>query len=131
MYKESRIGTGDLIANEGDVDAHALADPLESKIAELLGRGSQARLSPWSAEVGTTLSNLIANEGRLPYDPSAAAVEIAAARSPLDAMRRAQTAQGGAALADSGLAGSGVGRYYLEGLEERLAPLYARAGQEL
>lgn len=131
LYKESRIGTGDLIANEGDVDAHALADPLESKIAELLGRGSQARLSPWSAEVGTTLSNLIANEGRLPYDPSAAAVEIAAARSPLDAMRRAQTAEGGAALADRGLAGSGVGRDYLEGLEERLAPLYARAGQEL
>ena len=27
--------------------------------------------------------------------------------------------------------GSGVGRDYLEGLEERLAPLYARAGQEL
>ena len=123
--------TQEVIDADGVMEAHALAAPLESNIEELLARGSEVPLTEWAEEVGTTLSDLIANEGRLSYDPSAAAVELAAARSPLDAMRRAQTAQGGAALADRGLAGSGVGREYLEGLEERLAPLYARAGQEL
>ena len=131
LYDETGDATGDIIDAEGVMEAHGLATPLESNIAELLGRGRDVSREPWSEEVGESLSDIIANQGRLPYDPSAAAVEIAAARSPLDAMRRAQTAQGGAALADRGLVGSGVGRDYLEGLEERLAPLYARAGQEL
>ena len=131
LYDETGDATGDIIDAEGVMEAHGLATPLESNIAELLGRGRDVSREPWSEEVGESLSDIIANQGRLPYDPSAAAVEIAAARSPLDAMRRAQTAQGGAALADRGLVGSGVGRDYLEGLEERLAPLYASAGQEL
>ena len=131
LYDETGDATGDIIDAEGVMEAHGLATPLESNIAELLGRGRDVSREPWSEEVGESLSDIIANQGRLPYDPSAAAVEIAAARSPLDAMRRAQTAQGGAALADRGLVGSGVGRDYLEGLEERLAPLYARAGLEL
>ena len=131
LYDETGDATGDIIDAEGVMEAHGLATPLESNIAELLGRGRDVSREPWSEEVGESLSDIIANQGRLPYDPSAAAVEIAAARSPLDAMRRAQTAQGGAALADRGLVGSGGGRDYLEGLEERLAPLYASAGQEL
>ena len=58
-------------------------------------------------------------------------MQLEAARSPLDVMRRAQTAQGAAALADRGLVGSGAGREYLEGLEERLAPQYTQAAQQI
>jgi hypothetical protein len=59
------------------------------------------------------------------------ALAVEAARSPLDVMRRAQIAQGGAALAGRGLLGSGAAREYGERLEERLAPQYTAAGQQI
>ena len=59
------------------------------------------------------------------------AMQIESARSPLDILRRAQTAQGAAALADRGLVGSGAGRQYLEGLEGQLAPQYTQAAQQI
>ena len=58
-------------------------------------------------------------------------MEIDAARSPLDILRRAQLSQGQSALASQGLVGSGAGQEFGQRLEERLAPMYTQAAQNL
>jgi hypothetical protein len=59
------------------------------------------------------------------------AMELETARTPLDALRRAQLAQGSAAMAERGILGMGPEAAYRERLESRLAPAYAQAGQQL
>jgi hypothetical protein len=58
-------------------------------------------------------------------------MEIEAARTPLDVLRQSQLAEGRAALAQRGLLGSGAEPEFMERLESRLAPEYARAGQQI
>ena len=59
------------------------------------------------------------------------ALQVEQARQPIDALRRAQLAEGQRALADRNLLGQGPEIDFMERLEGRLAPAYAAAGQEI
>ena len=113
----------------GTLPQSALAQTSEQALQDIIQQGwTQSELGVQS---GQQIADLLANQGRLPEDLQREAMQLEAARSPLDVMRRAQMAQGAAALADRGLVGSGAGREYLEGLEERLAPQYTQAAQQI
>ena len=113
----------------GTLPQSALAQTSEQALQNIIQQGwTQSELGVQS---GQQIADLLANQGRLPEDLQREAMQLEAARSPLDALRQAQMAQGAAALADRGLVGSGAGREYLEGLEERLAPQYTQAAQQI
>jgi len=99
----------------------------------VLGReGAGAReTTPLGEDVQSTLQELIARGGAMPEDQQRRAMEIEAARSPLDMMRQAQMEQGQAALASRNLLGQGPELDYMQRLEQGLAPMYAQAGQEI
>ena len=120
-----------VIDSGGQVEQSGLAQTSEQALQDIIQQGGMPQQSDVGAQTGQQISDLLANQGRLPEDLQREAMQIEAARSPLDAMRRAQTAQGAAALADRGLVGSGAGREYLEGLEGRLAPQYTQAAQQI
>jgi hypothetical protein len=122
---EQTIQAGGQLAQSG------LAQTSEQALQNIIQQGGMPQQSEVGAQTGQQISDLLANQGRLPEDLQREAMQLEAARSPLDVMRRAQTAQGAAALADRGLVGSGAGREYLEGLEERLAPQYTQAAQQI
>ena len=122
---EQTIQTGGQLAQSG------LAQTSEQALQNIIQQGGMPQQSEGGAQTSQQISDLLANQGRLPEDLQREAMQIEAARSPLDVMRRAQTAQGAAALADRGLVGSGGGREYLEGLEGRLAPQYTQAAQQI
>ena len=115
----------------GTLPQSALAQPSEQALQDVIQQGGTLPQSDLGVQTGQHIADLLANQGRLPEDLQREAMQLEAARSPLDVMRRAQTAQGAAALADRGLVGSGAGREYLEGLEERLAPQYTQAAQQI
>ena len=118
-----------LAGQGGTLPQSALAQTSEQALQNIIQQGwTQSELGVQS---GQQIIDLLANQGRLPEDLQREAMQLEAARSPLDVMRRAQMAQGAAALADRGLVGSGAGREYLEGLEERLAPQYTQAAQQI
>tara|TARA_Y100000310_G_C20375000_1_gene665314 strand:- start:79 stop:651 length:573 start_codon:yes stop_codon:yes gene_type:complete len=58
-------------------------------------------------------------------------MEMETLRNPIEAFRQAQLSQGQAELARRGLLGQGPETGFMEGLEARLAPSYAEAGQQL
>ena len=122
---EQTIQTGGQLAQSG------LAQTSEQALQNIIQQGGMPQQSEVGAQTSQQISDLLANQGRLPEDLQREAMQIEAARSPLDVMRRAQTAQGAAALAARGLVGSGAGREYLEGLEGRLAPQYTQAAQQI
>jgi hypothetical protein len=108
-----------------------LAGNIEQTLQDILlqrGQGAEA-VSPLGQQVGETASEIIARGGQMPLDVRRRAMEIESARSPLDILRRSQLSQGQAALADRGLLGQGPELDYMQRLETRLAPDYARAGQ--
>tara|TARA_R110002020_G_scaffold225657_5_gene435738 strand:- start:9161 stop:10951 length:1791 start_codon:yes stop_codon:yes gene_type:complete len=74
---------------------------------------------------------LIESGGALPLDRQQRAMELENIRSPIDALREAQLAQGGAAMANRGLTGQGPEYDFRERVEEGLAPHYAQAGRDL
>ena len=115
----------------GTLPQSALAQHSEQALQDVIQQGGTLPQSDLGVQTGQHIADLLANQGRLPEDLQREAMQLEAARSPLDVMRRAQTAQGAAALADRGLVGSGAGREYLEGLEERLAPQYTQAAQQI
>ena len=119
------------IASGGQLDQSALAQTSEQALQNIIQQGGTLPQSDLGVQTGQQIADLLANQGRLPEDLQREAMQLEAARSPLDALRQAQMAQGAAALADRGLVGSGAGREYLEGLEERLAPQYTQAAQQI
>ena len=108
-----------------------LAQGLSTELQDIIASGGAAPTPQLGQDVSAQLRNLIATGGALPTDPQREAMEVEAARSPLDVLRRAQLSQGEAALASQGLLGSGAGQEYVERLEERLAPMYTQAAQEI
>lgn len=115
----------------GGVAPTPLAGNIEQTLQDILtGRGQGAEaVSPLGEQVGETASEIIARGGQMPLDVRRRAMEIESARSPLDALRRAQLSQGQAALAGRNLLGQGPEVDYMQRLETKLAPEYARAGQ--
>lgn len=95
------------------------------------GGGGGAAETPFGEDMQQELQELIANAGALPPDPQREAMQFEQLRTPIDRMREAQLAQGQAAMAHRGLLGQGPETAYMEGLESRLAPEYAAAGQQL
>ena len=104
-----------------------------SAISQILGAGGGggAAETPFGEDMQQELQELLANAGALPPDPQREAMQFEQLRTPIDRMREAQLAQGQAAMAHRGLLGQGPEASYMEGLESRLAPEYAAAGQQL
>jgi hypothetical protein len=122
---------GQVLGAQGATPRTALAQQAASGLGQILGAGGERAGTQLGQDVTGQLQNLLATGGALPSDPQREAMEIEAARTPLDVMRRAQLAQGQAALASQGLVGSGAGREYLERLEQRLSPMYTQAAQQI
>jgi hypothetical protein len=101
-----------------------------SYLMDQQGRGAE-RESALGQDVQATLQELIANAGRLPADAQRRAMEMETLRSPIEAFRQAQLAQGQAELARRGLMGQGPESAFMEGLEQKLAPMYAQAGRDI
>ena len=95
------------------------------------GGGGGAAETPFGGQIQDELSNIMANRGYLEPDPQQQAMEFEQLRTPIDAMRRAQLAQGQATMADRNILGSGAEVDFLERLESSLAPAYSAAGQQL
>ena len=131
----SLLASADLASmmTTGGVAPTPLAGNLEQTLQDILaGRGAGAEaVSPLGEQVLDYTAGRIASGGQLPQDLQTQAMQIEAARSPLDILRRAQLEEGRAALGQRGLLGSGAEPEFMERLEERLAPEYARAGQEI
>jgi hypothetical protein len=101
-----------------------------SYLMEQQGRGAEQE-SALGQDVQATLQELIANAGRLPADAQRRAMEMETLRSPIEAFRQAQLSQGQAELARRGLMGQGPESAFMEGLEQKLAPMYAQAGRDI
>jgi hypothetical protein len=109
-----------------------MAGQTEATLSDVLRRrGAAADRTGLGGQVETELENLLTSGGAAPTDRSREAMELEAARSPLDRLRQAQLAQGSAAMAQRGILGMGPEAAYRERLESRLAPAYAEAGQQL
>ena len=130
MLTNANLGS---LLTTGGVAPTPLAGNVEQSLQDVLanqGVGGEA-VSPLGQQAGSELSQMMATQGQLRRDAQRDAMEIEAARSPLDVLRRAQLSEGAAALANRGLVGSGVGQEYGQRLEERLAPQYTAAAQQL
>ena len=112
-------------------------DPLSQLItggyANLIGAEGRTSLGD---DIDATLRGLIERGGVIDEDPSIKAQRMEAKRQPIEAFRRMQTNQMRGELANRGLMsepgqpqGSEIGA--LGRIEEKLAPYYATAGQEL
>ncbi len=117
----------------GGVAPTPLAGETERTLTDILqGRGADAaRPVGAGIDVQREIQELLERGGAMDEDQRMRAMELETARTPLDALRRAQLAQGSAAMAERGILGMGPEAEYRERLESRLAPAYAQAGQEL
>ena len=131
LGQEALDELGRVVSERGVTPRSGLAQDTATSLRSIMGDQGERERTPLGQDITRELQNLIASGGALPSDPQRDAMEIEAARSPIDVLRRAQLAQGEAALAEQGLLGSGAGREYLERLEERLAPMYTSAAQEI
>ena len=118
------------LGTTGGVAATPLAGATEQSLIDTLQNYGQGPMSELQSQVLGSLSDVIENRGRI-SDPQRDAMEIEAIRSPLDALRQSQLAEGQAAMARRGLLGSGPEADYMQRLESRLAPEYTRAAQLL
>jgi hypothetical protein len=137
------IGTGPLdqladvnlatLMQTGGVAPTPLAGETEATLRDILRERGSAAAAPVGVgtDVERELKELLSRGGAMPEDQRLQAMELEAARSPLDRLRRAQLAQGSAAMAQRGTLGMGTETDFRERLEGRLAPAYAQAGQEL
>jgi hypothetical protein len=101
-----------------------------SHLMQQQGRGAEQE-SALGQDVQATLQDLLASGGQLPADAQRRALEMETLRSPIDAFRSAQLAQGQAELARRGLLGQGPELDFMSRLESRIAPQYAQAGRDL
>jgi len=97
----------------------------------IMAEGGLSDATPLEQETQELLRDLIARGGRLPPDDQRRAMEIETARSPLDILRQSQLAEGRAAMAGRGLLGQGPEADYGQRLEQRLAPMYTQAAQQI
>lgn len=117
----------------GGVAPTPMASELEGALVDsIANRGTGAEFeTEYGQGVADEYQRLIETGGALPLDRQQRAMELENIRSPLDDLRRAQLAQGGAAMADRGLTGQGPEYDFRERTEKKLAPMYAQAGRDL
>jgi len=144
---ENLIGTGGVVSTPFTAQA-------EQTLSEILDRGGETTPTEGEASIFRNLSDvvsgygeappttleaeqqqrlneLIASGGVLPQDDQRLAMQVEAARSPLDILRQSQLEQGQAAMAQRGLLGQGPEAEYMERLEGQLAPMYTQAAQQI
>jgi hypothetical protein len=121
----------DVLGAQGQTERTSLGQATAEGLQDIITQRGAAPIPPVGQDVTQQIQNLLATGGALPSDPQREAMEIEAARSPLDMLRQAQLAQGQAALASRGLVGSGPGPEFGQRLEERLAPMYTQAAQNI
>lgn len=144
---ENLIGTGGVVSTPFTAQA-------EQNLSEILDRGGETAPTEGEASIFRNLSDvvsgygeappttleaeqqqrlneLIASGGELPQDDQRLAMQVEAARSPLDILRQSQLEQGQAAMAQRGLLGQGPEADYMERLEGQLAPMYTQAAQQI
>lgn len=104
---------------------------LFQNLSDVVGGYGEAPPTTLEAEQQQRLNELIASGGVLPQDDQRLAMQVEAARSPLDVLRQSQLEQGQAAMAQRGLLGQGPEADYMERLEGQLAPMYTQAAQQI
>tara|TARA_R110002020_G_scaffold77504_3_gene195651 strand:- start:1068 stop:1922 length:855 start_codon:yes stop_codon:yes gene_type:complete len=117
----------------GGIAPTYLAGETQQRLRDIMAnRGAGvAETTPFEAGVQENLQELLSRAGAFPEDQQRRAMEIEAARSPLDMLRQAQMEQGQAALASRNLLGQGPEIDYMQRMEQGLAPMYAQAGQQI
>lgn len=131
LTAQTNQAISDLIASGGDLGLTPDEQKQRSILDKILEEGGGSAATPLEQETQDILRGLIERGGRLPPDDQRRAMEIEAARSPLDILRQSQLAEGRAEMAGRGLLGQGPEIEYGQRLEERLAPMYTQAAQEI
>ena len=126
----ANLGT---LMTTGGIAPTPMAGETESALVDsLANRGTGAEFETrFGQGVQDELQRLIDTGGALPVDRQQRAMEVEGVRSYLDDLRDAQLAQGTAAMADRGLLGQGPEYDFRERVEDRIAPQYAQAAQQL
>ena len=115
----------------GAVPTPQAEQDMSGLLGDVMARGGVPQQTALESDTEAMLRELVERGGALPEDQQRRAMELESARTPLDALRRAQLAQGQGALASRGLLGQGPELDYMERVETRLAPMYAQAGQQI
>jgi hypothetical protein len=119
-------------------DTSALSKQARARISEMLsGEYQWPDIIPAGSQIEddieAELRNIVETKGGDLYgDPNKLSMQLEQARTPIDMLRQAQTEQARAGLAARGMAGptaSGGESRAMQGIEGRLAPQYAQAGQ--
>lgn len=119
-------------------DTSAMSKAARARIMEMLsGEYQWPDIVPAGSQIEddieAELRHIIDTKGGDLYgDPNKLAMQLEQARTPIDMLRDAQTRQSRAGLAARGMAGptaSGQESQTMQGIEGRLAPQYAQAGQ--
>lgn len=121
----------DIMSSQGYLPPTAAEEALSAQFGDVIEAGGQLPATALEAETQANLRDIIAAGGALPIDQQRRAMEIEAARSPLDILRQSQLSQGRASLAGRGLLGQGPETDYRQRLEQTLAPMYTQAAQEI
>ena len=122
-----------VLGTTGGLAPTPMAANVESALVDsIANRGTGAEFETnYGQRVADEYQRLIETGGALPLDRQQRAMELENIRSPIDDLRRAQLAQGSAAMADRGLTNQGPEYDFRERVEEGLAPMYAQAGRDL
>jgi hypothetical protein len=119
------------MADRGYAPPTPQEESLAGQFEDVIRAGGQLPPTPLEAETQASLRDIVAAGGALPIDQQRRAMEIEAARSPIDILRQSQLEQGQAAMAGRGLLGQGPELDYMGRLEAQLAPMYTQAAQEI
>ena len=121
----------DIMANKGYLPPTDYERDLKQQYQGVIDEGGVQPLTDLERETQENLWELINRGGQIPLDEQRRAMQIESARSPIDALRRAQLSQGQAAMAGRGTLGQGPETDYMQRVETRLAPMYAQAAQSI
>tara|TARA_R100000808_G_scaffold780_4_gene3787 strand:+ start:10545 stop:12656 length:2112 start_codon:yes stop_codon:yes gene_type:complete len=121
----------DIIANQGYLPPTDYEQDLQQQYQGVVDEGGVQPLTDLERETQANLWELINRGGQIPLDEQRRAMQIESARSPIDALRRAQLSQGQAAMAGRGTLGQGPETAYMQRVESQLAPMYAQAAQSI
>ena len=121
----------DIMASGGELPLTGDEQQRQDYLDQVLSEGGISDATPLEDETQQILRDIIASGGQKPLDEQRRAMEIESARSPIDALRRAQLSQGQAAMAGRGTLGQGPEADYMQRVETKLAPMYADAAQQI
>jgi hypothetical protein len=98
----------------GAVPTPQAEQDMSGLLGDVMARGGVPQQTALESDTEAMLREIVERGGALPEDQQRRAMELESARTPLDALRRAQLAQGQGALASRGLLGQGPELDYME-----------------